>query len=245
MVKKLEILKDFLGNNFIGISYTENELADSINFTKDLLDESYDIFDSNRLKRDGDLYYLVAVDFMEYERLIVTLGSDKIADLGEQLNNIDVTDIKICGVGKATNNDNTAYYIIIASEFITQLRQDYNLVQTDLYITLGFNPNDVYATVKDISTLVENNSKFLKLLRKLFYNNENWNFLKDKVKNFDAESIKVINITSDYVFVESNRYINQIGLLDNGELWVFCRYPNENDDRELTQVEIRDILKNN
>lgn len=245
MVKKLEIIKDFLGNNFIGIKYHENELKNEISNLKDLLDDNYELYNSNRIKRDGDNYYIIVVDNSEYTNLITLLGADKIAFLNEQLLAVDINDIKFNGIGKTERNENNAYYVIVVSEFLSQFRKDYNLTDIDLSITLGFNPNDVYGTKRDLSTLVKNNSKFLKLLKKLFYNSENWNFLKDKVGNLSASHLKVIKITDDYIFIESDKYISQIGLLDNGNLWVFCQYPTETNERELTQVEVRDILKTN
>ena len=62
--------------------------------------------------------------------------------------------IEYLGVGRASDRNSEAWFIVCRSEAIEQWRRENGLPPKDLHVTLGFDPKDVHSTAKDKSTLV-------------------------------------------------------------------------------------------
>jgi hypothetical protein len=53
------------------------------------------------------------------------------------------------GVGQATKETNTAYFIVCESEKLDAIRTRFGLPKHDFHITIGFNPKDVHGVPKN------------------------------------------------------------------------------------------------
>lgn len=62
--------------------------------------------------------------------------------------------IEPVGVGKALEEDNVSYFVIIKSKEINEYRASLGLPPHDLHVTLGFKQKDIHGVPKDKTTLI-------------------------------------------------------------------------------------------
>ena len=60
-----------------------------------------------------------------------------------------VEDLDLLGVGMASKNDNTAYFIVCQSDSLDAIRTRFNLTKQDFHVTLGFDKKDVFSVRKN------------------------------------------------------------------------------------------------
>lgn len=244
MIYNIEYLKDVLGNNYLGLKISK----DSVNpFLKDLEEHlgenDYKIFTDNQQKRDSGHHHITVVNVMEFNNL------SKSGEVGQFVNSLNkvfeypIDDLKLMGIGSATKNENTAYFIVVQSEKLDFIRDRYNLPKHDFHITIGFKWKDVHGVRKN--EILKPKSKFLKLLSDAFYKKENFNFLK-KIENFRGNpdlDIIPISISDNYLKISSGNVIMDIGVLDEPQqFWVMASYMAEGEPKRLPQTEILRIL---
>ncbi len=244
MIYNIEYLKDVLGNNYLGLKISK----DSVNpFLKDLEEHlgenDYKIFTDNQQKRDSGHYHITVINAMDFNNL------SKSGEVGQFVNSLNkvfeypIDDLKLMGIGSATKNENTAYFIVVQSEKLDSIRDRYNLPKHDFHITIGFKWKDVHGVRKN--EILKPKSKFLKLLSDAFYKKENFNFLK-KIENFRGNpdlDIIPISISDNYLKISSGNVIMDIGVLDEPQkFWVMASYMAEGEPKRLPQTEILRIL---
>jgi hypothetical protein len=101
-----------------------------------------------------------------------------------------IDDLKFMGIGTAEKAGNKAYYIVVRSEKLQEVRKRYGLPEQDFHVTLGFKWKDVFGVRKN--KVIKENEPFFKLLRDLYYkNHETFEFVKE-VENFDGDPEKDI-----------------------------------------------------
>lgn len=244
MIYNIEFLKDVLGNNYLGLKISK----DSVNpFLKDLEEHlgenDYKIFTDNQQKRDHGHYHLTVINVGEFNSL------SKKGEIGEFMNSLEkvlefpIDDLKLIGLGSATKNENTSYFIVAQSQKLDSVRTRYDLPKYDFHITLGFKWKDVHGVRKN--EILKPRSKFLKLLADEFYKKENFNFLK-RIENFKGNpdlDIIPISISDNYIKISSGEVIMDIGVLDEPQkFWVMASYKAEKEPKRLPQTEVLRIL---
>ncbi len=154
-MKSIEILKDSIGQEYLGIKYSEYELNNYINSWKELFISDKDknlLLDmiANRFNRDGNEYHITIFNVMEFEKMKKTFCVPKLDNILSTI----IYDINIEGIGKGIKNDNQTYFLIVNSKIINDIRENYGMNPNYLHITLGFDKKDVHGVDKGISSLI-------------------------------------------------------------------------------------------
>ena len=158
-MKHITYLKDSIGNQYIGIKFTENELGDEITNWLSLFDNKNGIqsekmlsFIKNRFQRDGDYYHITLINVQQWLKL---KSENTISDLESKLFPKIVHDIIFEGIGKAVKGENEAHFIVVNSNILNSLRIELGLMPIDLHITLGFDKKDVHGVSKGINSIIK------------------------------------------------------------------------------------------
>lgn len=84
----------------------------------------------------------------EFESYLVDLFSSRLS-----------TPIFEFGVGRATLDGNTAYFVVLDWPQANQIREELGLTRADLHVTIGFNQNDCHGVSKNKYTLCDKKPK--------------------------------------------------------------------------------------
>jgi hypothetical protein len=74
---------------------------------------------------------------------------DKFINSLESIFHYEIDDLYMRGIGTATKNTNTTYFIVCNSDKLDAIRKRFNLPEHDFHITLGFNLKDVFGVRKN------------------------------------------------------------------------------------------------
>jgi hypothetical protein len=245
MIHQITYLKDTIGNNYLGIKIENSTITSFLEKMKDILSESdYNIYTSNQQKRDHGSYHITVINVMDYNRLSKEVGVDRFINSLDEIFDAEIDDLQMLGIGSASKNENTSYFVVCKSDKLDIIRDRYDLPKQDFHITLGFKWKDVFGVRKN--QILENNSKFLKLLKQEFYKKENFNFIR-QISNFDEDKereIIPISITESHLKILVGETIMDIGILDGeNKLFIFTKYKKTSEVNRLPLTEIYKILK--
>ncbi len=145
MKKRIEILYDTLKNPYIGVKYYPYELGAYLTLFKKFLndDKIHDFYSLNRINRDGENFHITLFIVPEYNFKKEVL---------DDYINIEV-DINIIGIGRVEEDDNEAFYLIVDSFDLNNIRIENDFEYKDLHITLGFKEKDIFIP-KGLDTVV-------------------------------------------------------------------------------------------
>ena len=216
MIQRLEYLKDVAGNNYIGVNIYIDTISPFLDKLKEMLGDEYDTYISHQKNRDQGHYHITVINVMEYNKLSKDLGVDKFINSLESVFDFDFDDIKLMGVGKAEKNGNRAYFVVVNSDKLQEVRKKYGLPNQDFHITIGFKWKDVFGVRKN--EVIDITDPFLKLLKKKYYKGETFEFIKD-IDNFEGDAerdIEPIKIDNTYaVFRNGDNDYFTISLIGN------------------------------
>jgi len=151
MTYNLTYLKDTIGNNYVGINIPEDVVQPHLEKIKDILgEEDFEIFTQNQKMRDHGHYHITVINVMDCNRLSKEMGMANFVKSVELAFEYPVEDLELLGVGTASKNDNTAYFIVCQSDSLDAVRTRFNLTKQDFHITLGFNAKDVFGVPKNV-----------------------------------------------------------------------------------------------
>jgi hypothetical protein len=150
MIYYLTYLKDTIGNNYVGINIPEAVVEPHLEKLKEILgEEDFEIFTQNQKMRDHGHYHITVINVMDCNRLSKEMGMANFVKSVELAFEYPVEDLELLGVGKASKNDNTAYFIVCSSDSLDAVRTRFNLPKQDFHVTLGFNAKDVFGIPKN------------------------------------------------------------------------------------------------
>jgi hypothetical protein len=151
MTYNLTYLKDTIGNNYVGINIPEDAVQPHLEKLKEILgEEDFEIFTQNQKMRDHGHYHITVINVMDCNRLSKEMGMANFVKSVELAFEYPVEDLELLGVGKASKNENTAYFIVCQSDSLDAVRTRFNLTKQDFHITLGFNTKDVFGVPKNV-----------------------------------------------------------------------------------------------
>lgn len=195
-------LKDKLGLNYLGIKVPNNLVNPFLDKLKDYLGDKFDEYTSNQKIRDNEGYHITIINVQEYNTVSKEIGIDKFINSLDPILKSNINDVKFLGLGSASKNENTSYFVVCKSELLDEVRRIFNLDPKDFHITLGFKHKDVHGVRKN--QLLKINEPFLMKLKKAYYKEgETFEFVKG-IKNFDydffklIEPIKINDTTADF-----------------------------------------------
>jgi hypothetical protein len=143
--KTISILKDRLGNSYMGIKFSSYEVESLANQLNEYLGEEYELYKTNRNNRDGDKYHITFLSVPEYQ----PIREDAIKLLGQKVN------LEVVGIGKAEGKGNITYFAIVNSTDLDTMFSKFYDTKKDYHITLGFNQKDVFGVSKGLDTLID------------------------------------------------------------------------------------------
>ncbi len=244
MIYYVEYLKDTLNNNYLGINVPLSIVDTYLDELKNIIGEDdFDEFTKLQKQRDGGKYHITVINVSDYNKLSNELGIDKFVNSLDKIFQYEIDDLRMLGVGTAERNGNRTFFVVCQSDKLEAIRKRYNLPEHDFHITLGFKWKDVFGVRKN--EVLKKESKFLKLLRKEFYNNDNWNFIK-RLDNFDlnqTSEIIPVEISDTRIKVKCENYYLDITYLEEGEKFrIVTKYPIIEELPRLSETQIAKIL---
>jgi hypothetical protein len=151
MTYNLTYLKDTIGNNYVGINIPEDVVQPHLEKLKDILgEEDFEIFTQNQKMRDHGHYHITVINVMDCNRLSKEMGMANFVKSVELAFEYPIEDLELLGLGTASKNDNTAYFIVCSSDSLDAVRTRFNLPKQDFHVTLGFNTKDVFGVPKNL-----------------------------------------------------------------------------------------------
>lgn len=151
MIHKLTYLKDAVGNNYVGINIPNEDVEPHLEKLKEILgEEDFEIFTQNQKMRDHGHYHITVINVMDCNRLSKEMEMVDFVKSVELAFEYPVEDLEMLGVGEASKNGNTAYFIVCSSDSLDAVRTRFNLTKQDFHITLGFNAKDVFGVPKNV-----------------------------------------------------------------------------------------------
>jgi hypothetical protein len=151
MTHKLTYLKDAVGNNYVGINIPNEDVQPHLEKLKEILgEEDFEIFTQNQKTRDHGHYHMTVITVMDCNRLSKEMGMANFVKSVELAFDYPVEDLELLGVGMASKNTNTAYFIVCSSDSLDAVRTRFNLPKQDFHVTLGFNTKDVFGVPKNL-----------------------------------------------------------------------------------------------
>jgi hypothetical protein len=160
MYKHITYLKDSIGNQYVGINFSEHDISDEITNWLSLFDNTEMSsgkmlnFIKNRFNRDGDYYHITLINVSEWKKL---KSINSISVLEDKLFPKIIHDINFEGIGRAVKGEDETYFIVVSSIILSSIRADMGLSPADLHITLGFNKKDVHGVPKGFNSIIKKN----------------------------------------------------------------------------------------
>jgi hypothetical protein len=150
MVYYVSYVKDRLGNNYLGIDIPYEIVEPYLTRLEEVIgEENYKIFTKNQQTRDSGKHHMTVINVMDYNRLSKEIGVDKFINSLELVFDYEIDDLEMLGIGTATKDTNTAYFIVCKSDKLDAVRNRYELPKFDFHVTLGFNLKDVFGVPKN------------------------------------------------------------------------------------------------
>lgn len=150
MVYYVSYVKDRLGNNYLGIDIPYEIVEPYLTRLEEVIgEENYQIFTKNQQTRDSGKHHMTVINVMDYNRLSKDMGVDKFINSLELVFDYEIDDLEMLGIGTATKDTNTAYFIVCKSDKLDAIRTRYELPKHDFHVTLGFDAKDVFGVPKN------------------------------------------------------------------------------------------------
>ncbi len=151
MTHYLTYLKDSIGNNYVGVNVPTAVVEPHLERLKEILgEEDYQIFTQNQKNRDHGHYHITVINVMDCNRLSKEMGMVNFVKSVELAFQYPIEDLEMLGVGTASKNGNTTYFIVCQSDSLDAVRTRFSLPKHDFRVTLGFNAKDVFGVPKNV-----------------------------------------------------------------------------------------------
>jgi hypothetical protein len=178
---------------------------------------------------------------MEYTKLAKS-GVDKFVNSLDSILKYPIDDLQMLGIGTASKNTNTTYFVVCRSAKLKAIRDRYDLPEQDFHITLGFKWKDVFGVRKNV--VLEKKSKFIQLLGQEYLKKENFEFLK-KIENYSDNpdlEITPISLSETQFKIKVGNTLMDVGLTDDNKFYIFTRYKDEKESPSLPTTEFLSII---
>lgn len=151
LIKDLIILKDSVGQPYLGCKFTYDEVQEYLLKLANLEPDMFNKLVDNRRKRDGKDFHMTVFSVAEYNKV----GKPTIQELEDSYKLVHF-DITLKGLGRAVKDNpiSVAYFVICTSNMANSLRRGFGLSEKHFHITLGFDPKDVHGVIKNESVMI-------------------------------------------------------------------------------------------
>lgn len=150
MLYYLTYIKDAINNNYLGLKIPEAIVEPFLDRLKDEIGgDEFKIYTQNQKNRDRGEYHITVINVMDFNKISKDMGMSKFIESLELIFKYEIDDLEMLGVGSASKNSNTSYFIVCKSEKLDAVRTRFELSKQDFHITIGFNPKDVFGIPKN------------------------------------------------------------------------------------------------
>ena len=242
----IEWIKDVFGNNYLGINIPIYVVEPFLEKLKSILgEEDFEKYTKLQQNRDNGHYHITLINVMDYTNLLTKMGIDGLVNSLENVFRYEIDDLKLLGIGKASKNSNTTYFIVVKSQKLQDIRDTYNLPEQDFHITIGFKYKDVFGVRKN-EVLSEEKLEFFNHLKNLYYkNNEKFDFLKD-MENFNLDkddNIVAIEINNTSAVFKCGKYTYFTICLFDDKFKIACLWEDKKELPMLSTTILSKIFK--
>lgn len=105
----------------------------------------YRLYTDNQQIRDRGRYHITFINPREYVAIPATILEGLLGKGGS---------VAMLGLGVAESAGDRAFFVVCESPLLQSLRRQAGLAESDLHVTLGFNPADMHDVRKDRGTLI-------------------------------------------------------------------------------------------
>lgn len=190
MIYRVEYIKDTVGNNYVGVNIWKDSIHPYLEQMRGILgDEEFAVYTQYQQNRDHGRHHITVINVMDYNRISKEMGPDRFVNSLESVFDFEFDDVRMMGIGTAERAGNRAYFVVVRSEKLQEVRKRYGLPEIDLHITIGFKYKDVHGVRKN--EVLKISDPFLKLLKGKYYKTETFDFVKE-IDNFDCDPEKEI-----------------------------------------------------
>lgn len=151
---KLEILKDVVGNDYVGINIPSNQVSRYLS----LMNGDFKPFNEKLLERNSGHYHITVFNVMECQ---ANPNHLKRAGLKIEDNDVVMTGVGSIEIEKKGEIMKT-FFIPIYSPFLNDLRSQLGLKEKDLHITIGFTHKDLFHARKNECNIINEVIEFEK-----------------------------------------------------------------------------------
>lgn len=192
MKHKITYHTDNIGDAYLAIDVDRSNIN---RFIMDMREEVKDLemfsrFVANQNIRDRFQFHITVFNSAEVRALQNNFTHFGHLLLMRMISEMDFSDVRFLGLGTASRNEDTTFFVVVESESIQQLIKDMGFPPKDLHVTLGFDQSDVFGVEKS-EVIIPGGSDFKHKLSKIFKNN-NMDF--EWLRNMDGFGVSVGDI---------------------------------------------------
>jgi hypothetical protein len=229
----IEYIKDIANSNFLGINIYTEMVYLYLEKMKNILGEDYDEYVKYQQDRDRGHYHCTVLNVADLNKVTKDLSKVEI------INNIigtKVNDFKLIGLGSVERQGNKAYFLVVRSEQMQDIRRSLKLDEIDFHITLGFKYKDVHGLRKNV--VLTDVDPFIGALKQYYFDfDQSFNFCKElDLYTFDVDKdIYCTKIADTYAnFKVGNQHgtvdMFTVSLISN-KLRISCIWQGSNDEK--------------
>lgn len=207
MVYKVGYVKDVLNNNYLGLKFNQNLMTPFLNKLQEIVydEDKYETLVGNQQRRDKKEHYshhATIINVMEFNKLVENMGSS-FQERIDTIFSLDITDLLFKGIGKAEKNNNEAYFVVLDSATLDEIRSSLGLEPKDFHITIGFDKKDVFGVRKN--QVLQYDSKIERLYKMNMeeHGSHRWIFeienFGDDLKNVPDDKIKLVKVGKENI----------------------------------------------
>jgi hypothetical protein len=144
LVLEIQELSDNTGLKYLAGIVNKADIEQYLNKMQVILGDEFEVYRQHQSARDHGSFHVTLVNPYEYQALASkdTVVNQKIR-------------VQLHGLGRVSQGENTAYFVVASSPDGQFLRQQLLLQNKDFHVTLGFKSQDVFGVAKDKTALIK------------------------------------------------------------------------------------------
>lgn len=245
MKGRLHIEFDSINQPYLVLDVYSYDILPWINRLKKHLGEEYSEYEKCKIARDGEgKYHITIIPAYEW----IKLSSNNPSEIDAYITPLIGKDLDfiVGGIGTATKNEHTTYFLTVQSNHLTSIRENLNLAKHDFHITLGFKYKDVFGIPKDKPVIFLEDEIFLDWIKDQWKShNHTFSFLNKYAKTNYVDFAPIKLDTDKCTFFVDNHFYTFLFDVDNnpilGAKW---KHESSEDVDHIPTAYVKKILGN-
>ncbi|MDP2559656.1 hypothetical protein [Psychrobium sp. 1_MG-2023] len=141
------LLEDSSGLVYVGYKVEAHFVSRYLQQMHAILGEkSFNQYRAAQALRDHGSFHITLLNPFEYPKVATV-----------DLSQLGAISFDFQGLGRASNDENTTFFVVASSDKAQQIRKQLGLGYKDFHVTLGFDKSDVFGVSKGIDSLIKVN----------------------------------------------------------------------------------------